>query len=167
MAQPVSDDDTVDTAGGQVSTTVTLVDDGLAKNTVTFSAAVEVVEGNPAEVTVTVSQIPAAGNTLTIPITMKPGTGDFILSPPRRVIFDENSATQTITITTTADMDVESDDVTVELGFGQLPANLIAGDNPTAKVTFTDDDRQMLVVGFQQDTYSVDEGKTVKVRVNF
>ncbi len=162
-----SDDTTVSgTAGAQITATVTLVDDGVAKNTISFSANQEVVEGTPATVTVTLSAGPATGESLTVPITMKPGSGDFILSPPRRVIFGEGETTQTITITTTADMDVESDDLVVELGFGQLPTNLIAGENGTHKVTFTDDDRQVLVAGFHLDAYEVDEGKDVKVRVN-
>ncbi len=161
-----SDDSTISTAGGQVTATVTLVDDGVAKGTVSFNANQEVVEGTPATVTVTLTggPTPTADDPLTIPITMKPGSGDFILSPPRRVIFTDTSP-QNIIITTTADMDVESDDLVVELGFGQLPTNLIAGDNGTHKVTFTDDDRQMLAVNFGAAAYEVDEGKTQKVRI--
>ena len=115
--------------------------------------------------TVTLSAGPATGESLTVPITTKPGSGDFILSPPRRVIFGEGETTQNIIVTTDADMDVESEDLVVELGFGQLPTNLIAGENATHKVTFTDDDRQVLDVNFGAATYEVDEGKTVKVRV--
>ena len=163
----IAGDDTVTTAGGQITTTVTLADDGQAKNTVTVTTTTAtVVEGATATVTVTLSAAPGTDNTLTIPITLKPNMGDFILSPPRRVIFGATDTTQDITITTTQDMDVEETDVTVEVGVGALPSNYIAGSPASAKVTFTDDERVPLNVAFGAATYTVAEGKTQKVRIS-
>ena len=132
----------VTTAGGQLSTSIILVDDGQTKGTVAFtSATFPATEATPASVTIDLTR--AAGDTgpISIPITTSPASGDFILSPPNMVTWAaDDSAQKTISVSMRNDKDVEADDMEVKLELGPVPADLIPTRSST-KVALQDDDR--------------------------
>ena len=60
---------------------------------------------------------------------------------------------------------VEDDGEMVELGFGPLPAGVLAGTPSTARVTLMNDDEAVTEVSFESSDYSVNEGHEVEVMV--
>ena len=107
---------------------------------VSFSQASQTVtEGNTATITVNVS--PAADRALSIPVSVSgtnTETGDYQVSglSSGELSIASGDSTKTFTISTTADSD--RNDETVNLSFGQLPAAVGTGTNPTAMLTIDD-----------------------------
>ena len=128
--------------------------------------------GDP--VTVKVSLNRTSDQDLTIPITVMPqgeteadgytvsGLTDGTLS------FAPGDLSKTFMIA--ANEDTDSDDETIELGFGTLPEGVSKGETATATLTITDDDfPPALTVAFDLASYSTTEGGdpvTVKVSLN-
>lgn len=163
-----SDDDAdgVTTAGGQVTATVTLVDDGQTKGSVSFSTNMYTAEEDmAATVVVELTRGTTTDRAISIPITTDPASGDFILSPPDLVTIPAGSSSANISVSITDDKDVESEDMKVKLNLGDLPADFVAGDNASTTVTLADDDRAALVATFSTAA-TVAEGKDTKVKIS-
>ena len=94
---------------------------------------------------------------ISIPIITKPGSGDFILSPPDMVTFAAGVSFATIGVTITDDANVETDDMKVDLELGALPADFIAGDNAKTTLTLADDDRAAYEVTIAPDPANIAE----------
>ena len=148
---------------------VTLMDDGLMALTVSLDAAeYTAMEGGDAA-TVTVSLSAESDREITIPITATPAEGseDGYELSAESVVFAMGEMTQTITVTASYDDDTEDDSVTLSLG--DLPAHVTGGDTTSATVTLTDDGLVPLMVTFDAAEYSADEGGdaiTVMVNLN-
>ena len=81
---------------------------------------------------------------------------------PSSVTFSPGETVKEITAT---DDDIDDDDETVELGFGELPPGISEGSPNTATVTIADNDDPAVTVSFDSATYAVTEGWTVDVVV--
>ena len=130
--------------------------------------------GDPIAVTVKLSQ--ANDEDLTIPIQVRrPETtelDDYTVEGLAEWDAQEGSGTLSFaagateqTFTIAADQDGDGDDETVELGFGELPAILMAGDPSMATVTLEDNGLVELQVSFGQAVYSVKEGQRVEIEL--
>ena len=160
------DADGVTTVGGQVTATVTLVDDGQTKGSVSFSTNMYTAEEDtPATVVVELTRGTTTDRAISIPITTDPASGDFILSPPDLVTIPAGESSANISVSITDDKDVESEDMKVKLNLGDLPADFVAGDNASTTVTLADDDRAALVATFSAAA-TVAEGKDTKVKIS-
>ena len=69
------------------------------------------------------------------------------------------------TFTIAANHDGDGDDETVELGFGELPENVMAGEPAVAIVTLEDKGLVELDVRFGQAAYEVQEGEAAEIKV--
>ena len=123
---------------GSATATPTATGDGIRLLNVSYgSATYRATEGDSVAVAVRLS--PAADRAVDIPITVTPAAGDFRvsgLSPEDTVSFAENSASQTFHIVALTDTD--TDDETVTLGFGTMPAGVLAGTTSSTTVTLVD-----------------------------
>ena len=130
-------------AGTPAQTTINIID--VETPTVRFDAATYTVdEGN--SLTITVSLSPAVGRAVTIPITRtnRGGAANDLHNKdysgvPDEVQFSANQTSRTFTFTTVQDTEVESGE-NVSLGFGTLPAGVLAGTHAETVVSITDDD---------------------------
>ena len=104
---------------------------------VSFSPGSQTVnEGSSATVTVTVD--PAADRSLSIPVSASSSnaeSGDYSVSGTP-LTFASGDTTNTFTISTTNDFDM--DDEIVDLKFGQLPASVVEGTQATSQLTIED-----------------------------
>ena len=128
--------------------------------------------GDP--VTVKVSLNRASDRDITIPITVMPQgateADDYTVSglTDGTLSFAPGDLSKTFMIA--ANEDTDSDDETIELGFGTLPEGVSQGETATATLTITDDDvPPALTVAFDLASYSTTEGGdpvTVRVSLN-
>ena len=138
--------------------------------TVSYGAAAYAVnEGS--SVTVTVALSVAADRALAIPITITADTaesGDYTaggLDSSNALAFVSGDRSKSFTIT--ANSDTDTDDETLDLGFGTLPAKVTAGTTPAATVTITD---QIMIlpqraVNYGAASYTVNEGSNATINV--
>ena len=138
--------------------------------TVSYGAAAYAVnEGS--SVTVTVALSVAADRALAIPITITADTaesGDYTaggLDSSNALAFVSGDSSKSFTIT--ANSDTDTDDETLDLGFGTLPAKVTAGTTPAATVTITD---QIMIlpqraVNYGAASYTVNEGSNATINV--
>ena len=117
--------------------------------------------GNP--VTVKVSLNRASNQDLTIPITVMPQgateADDYTVSglTDGALSFAPGDLSKTFMIV--ANEDTDSDNETIELGFGTLPEGVSKGEMATATLTITDDDvPPELTVSFARAEYTIAEG---------
>ena len=129
-------------------------------------------EGGTA-VSVSVALSAAAGQAVTVPITVSPvgtaETGDYTVVglSSGAVTFAIGEDTKILTVT--ADQDHDAADEAVELGFGTLPGSVTLGTLTTARVSLTDNDTAPLAVEFGAASYTAVEGGaavTVAVELN-
>ena len=80
-----------------------------------------------------------------------------------RLTFPAEETEQTFTIT--ANHDGDGDDETVELGFGELPEIVLAGEPAVATVTLEDKGLVELKVSFGQAEYQVMEGQQADIEM--
>ena len=152
--------------GSTNETAVAINDDDDPQVTVSFEqASYTVDEGDTVEVKVTLSADPE--RTVEIPVSAAPGDGATTADysgVPSSVTFNAGDTEQSFTITATQDT-VDDDDESVGLSFGTLPSRVTGGINSTASVSITDDDVPPVTVSFESDSYTVDEGSSVEVKV--
>ena len=150
------------------SVKVTITDDEDVPVTVNFEEAdYAVAEGGTVTIKVTLSEDPA--RQVIIPITKTDQDGvsstDDYSGVPENVTFESGDTEQTFTFTATQDT-VDDDGESVLLGFDSpLPNAVTAGTTNEATVAINDDDVPSVEVFFEFDTYSVDEGDDVTVKV--
>ena len=80
-----------------------------------------------------------------------------------RLTFPAEETEQTFTIT--ANLDGDGEDETVELGFGELPEMVTAGEPAAATVTLEDKGLVELKVSFGQAAYQIGEGRQADIKV--
>ena len=84
---------------------------------------------------------------------------------PGGLTFGSSVTEKTFTFSSTEDT-IDDDGESVKLGFGMLPDGIAAGSTSETTVDIIDDDAPATVeVSFEQDTYTVDEGSSVTVKV--
>ena len=155
------------TEGSTKEAVVSITDDDVPSVTVSFEQdSYTVAEGSTVTVKVTLSEDPE--RTVTIPISKanQDGASNSDYSGvPANVVFNASDTEKSFTFTATADDD-NDDGESVKLTFGStLPAGVSAGTTKEAVVSITDDDLPSVTVSFEQDSYTVDEGSTVTVKV--
>ena len=123
--------------------------------------------GDPVTVRVTLDQ--TADRDVTIPITVTPQgateADDYTVSglTDGTLSFAPGDLSKTFTVV--ANEDTDSDDETIELGFGTLPERVSAGE--TATLTIEDADMPELTLSFAQAEYKVAEGgEPASINVN-
>ena len=123
-------------------------------------------EENKVEVEVVLSADPE--RTVTIPITPtnQGGASNADYSVPASVTFNRGDTEKTITFTATHDT-VDDDGESVKLTFGVLPVRVTRADTNVETVVNIDDDDKptSLIVNFEQSSYDVGEGSSVKVKL--
>ena len=147
-------------AGGAATLAVTgtITDNDDPAVTVAFAAGAYTATegGTAATVTVRLSKDPE--RTVAIPITHTPGGGVLAMDysgVPGSVAFAVGDTQKTFTVTA-ADDAVDEDDESVTLGFGALPAGVMAGSPSTAVLTLADDDTRGVTLS--ETTLIIDEG---------
>ena len=155
------------TEGSTKEAVVSITDDDVPSVTVSFEQdSYTVAEGSTVTVKVTLSEDPE--RTVTIPMTKanQDGASNSDYSGvPANVVFNASDTEKSFTFTATADDD-NDDGESVKLTFGStLPAGVTEGSTKEAVVSITDDDVPSVTVSFEQDSYTVDEGSTVTVKV--
>ena len=121
--------------------------------------------GDSATVAVTLAAEPEA--TVTVPLVATPGGGavaaDF--AAPVAVTFTRGAGlTQTVTVTAVADEEAE-DGERVALGFGTLPAGLVAGEPASATVTLVDAPLNAAPTGVPSISGTAQAGETLTASV--
>ena len=155
------------TEGSTKEAVVSITDDDVPSVTVSFEQdSYTVAEGNTVTVKVTLSEDPE--RTVTIPLTKANQDGassaDYS-GVPANVVFNASDTEKSITFSAASDSD-NDDGESVKLTFGSpLPAGVTEGSTKEAVVSITDDDVPSVTVSFEQDSYTVDEGSTVTVKV--
>ena len=155
--------------GAARSATLTIQDDDVAMTVSYGSANYRVNEGGAAQVTVRLSA--AMPSTFRVPVTVSRGTaesGDYRVSglSGGALNFSQGSSTRSFTITALQDDD--SDDETLNLGFGSLPGIVTAGSTVTATLTINDDEGPpplQLNVYYRSARFAVTEGHSISVTV--
>ena len=180
-----SDDETIElgfgtlpegvSQGETATATLTITDDDVPPAlTVAFDlASYSTTEGGD-PVTVRVSLNRTSNQDLTIPITLMPQgateADDYTVSGLTDGTLSFASGDRSKTFMIAANEDTDSDDETIELGFGTLPEGVSKGETATATLTITDDDvPPALTVAFDLASYSTTEGGdpvTLKVMLN-
>ncbi len=161
--------------GETATATLTITDDDVQPAlTVAFDlASYSTTEGGD-PVTVRVSLNRTSNQDLTIPITLMPQgateADDYTVSGLTDGTLSFASGDRSKTFMIGANEDTDSDDETIELGFGTLPEGVSKGETATATLTITDDDvPPALTVAFDLASYSTTEGGdpvTLKVMLN-
>ncbi len=149
------------------SVNVTITDDEDVPVTVSFEeTSYTVAEGGTVTIKVTLSEDPERQVIIPITTTEQDDASSDDYSPvPGTVAFESGDTEQTFTFTATQDT-VDDDGESVLLGFDSpLPNAVTAGTTNEATVAITDDDVPPVDVSFEFDTYSVDEGANVTVKV--
>ena len=154
------------TAGANSTATVTITDDDDPPVTVSFGQASYIVaEGSMVTVKVTLSADPERSVTVPVETSNNGGASASDYSGvPTSVTFNAGDTEQSFTFAATQD-DIDDDNETVGLSFGNLPDRVTAGTNSTATVSITDDDDPRVTVSFGQASYTVAEGSMVTVKV--
>ena len=145
---------------------VSITDDDVLAVTVSFEeASYTVPEGSSVAVKVVLSADPE--RTLTIPLTQtnQDGATAADYSVPNNVVFNSGDTEKTISFAATQDS-VDDDGESVKLGFGgNLPAGVTEGSTDETTISITDDDVPSVNVSFEESSYTVAEGNTVRVKV--
>ena len=149
------------------SATGTITDDDVPSVTVSFEQdSYTVDEGSSVTVKVKLDEDPE--RTVAIPITATDqdgASGDDYSGVPARVTFNSGDTEVDISFSAASD-NVDDDGESVKLTFGSsLPTGVTKGSTDEAVVSITDDDVPSVSVSFGQDTYTVDEGSNVTVKV--
>ena len=154
-------------AGTNNETVISITDDELTPVEVSFEQAeYTVAEGSSVTVKVKLNQ--DTERTVVIPITKANQDGassaDYT-GVPTSVEFSSGDTEKSITFD--AENDSEDDDgESVKLGFGNtLPDGVSASGTTEATVNITDDDVPSVSVSFEHETYTVEEGDSVMVKV--
>ena len=124
--------------------------------------------GESSDVNITVSLSNTLGHNVTIPLTTTNQGGaseDDYSGVPENLIFVSGETEKSFTISLTDD-DVDDDDESVLLAFGDLPTGLHKGDTPESLITIVDNDDPEVEVSFGQPAYDVAEGASRTVTVN-
>ena len=119
-------------------------------------------EGGTSTVQVRLNTDPERTVVIPLEITLQDATTADYAGVPSSVTFSPGETVKEITAT---DDDIDDDDETVELGFGELPPGVSEGSPNTATVTIADNDDPAVTVSFDSATYAVTEGWTVDVVV--
>ena len=111
---------------------------------VSFGAgSVSIREGGTRTVAVTLSEAPAAGTTVTVPISATAGEGldsGEYLGVPMSVVFAATDTSKSFTVATVDDTDDEPDRRLLTFSFGTLPEGYVPGTHETFVLTILDDD---------------------------
>ncbi len=138
---------------------------GLPVVSVSFGQATYTVgEGNSVTVALALSADPERSVTILLTAVGQDGADGDDYSVPTSVTFASGETEQTAPFTATQDT-INDDGESVKLGFGTLPTDVSEGSTAETTVSITDDDVPAVSVSFEQGTYTVDEGKTVTVKV--
>ena len=153
------------TAGSPDSVVVTIADDD-APVTVTLSAAPNPVkEGESVTVTATLSG--AAPRTVTLPVTVTPGTaeaGDLGALSNIRIARGQTSGTGRIA--TRQDDDIDDETFTVALDAANLPAAFLAGAARSVALTIDDDDTPTVSLVPLRHPVTAGESATITVKLS-
>ena len=155
------------TKGSTDEAVVNITDDDVPSVSVSFGQdTYTVAEGSSVTVKVKLDADPE--RTVTIPITATDqdgASGDDYSGVPARVTFNSGDTEVDISFSAASD-NVDDDGESVKLTFGSsLPTGVTKGSTDEAVVNITDDDVPSVSVSFGQDTYTVDEGSSVTVKV--
>ena len=135
---------------------------------VSFGAATaSITEGGSSAVTLTLAEAPAAGTTVTAPITATPGAGldaTEYAGVPASVTFNAGETSKSFTVTTVDNTDDEPHRV-LTLGLGTLPEGYVPGTHHEFVLTLLDDDAPVVSATFDRASASVPEGAQVEVTV--
>ncbi|WP_420445371.1 Calx-beta domain-containing protein [Candidatus Poriferisodalis sp.] len=135
---------------------------------VSFGAgSASITEGGSVTVTVTLDEAPAAGTTVTAPITATRGAGlsaTEYSGVPASVVFNAGQTSKSFTVTTVDNTDDEPHR-TLTLGLGTLPEGYVAGTHHEFVLTLLDDDVPVVSATFDPASASVPEGAQVSVTV--
>ena len=111
---------------------------------VSFGAgSVSIREGGTRTVAVTLSEAPAAGTTVTVPISATAGEGldsGEYSGVPMNVVFAATDTSKSFTVATVDDTDDEPDRRLLTFSFGTLPEGYVPGTHETFVLTILDDD---------------------------
>ena len=111
---------------------------------VSFGAgSVSIREGGTRTVAVTLSEAPAAGTTVTVPISAMAGEGldsGEYSGVPMNVVFAATDTSKSFTVATVDDTDDEPDRRLLTFSFGTLPEGYVPGTHETFVLTILDDD---------------------------
>ena len=159
--------------GEMATATLTIVDAGPPALTVAFDlASYSTTEGGD-PVTLRVALNRTSNQDLTIPITVMPQgateADDYTVSglTDGALSFAPGDLSKTFMIV--ANEDTDSDNETIELGFGTLPEGVSKGEMATATLTIVDAGPPALTVAFDLASYSTTEGGdpvTLRVALN-
>ena len=131
------------------------------------AAALSVVEGGSATVTLTLGE--ASGTTVTVPIVATPGTelnSNEYSGVPMNVVFNAGDTSKSFTVTAVDDDDDEPDRL-LTFSFGTpLPEGYVPGTNSQLVLTLVDDDVPIVSATFDRAAASVQEGTSVPVTVS-
>ena len=131
------------------------------------TGSVSITEGGSATVTLTLAEAPAAGTTVTAPITATPGAGlgaTEYAGVPESVTFNAGETSKSFTVTTVNDTDDEPHRV-LTLGLGELPEGYVPGTHHEFVLTILDDDHPIVSATFGDAADSAPEGASVTVTV--
>ena len=135
---------------------------------VSFGAATaSITEGGSSAVTLTLAEAPAAGTTVTAPITATPGAGldaTEYAGVPASDTFNAGETSKSFTVTTVDNTDDEPHRV-LTLGLGTLPEGYVPGTHHEFVLTLLDDDAPVVSATFDRASASVPEGAQVEVTV--
>ena len=176
-----SDDETIElgfgtlpegvSKGEMATATLTIVDAGPPALTVAFGlASYSTTEGgDPVTLRVTLNR--TSNQDLAIPITVMPQgateADDYTVSglTDGALSFAPGDLSKTFMIV--ANEDTDSDDETIELGFGTLPEGVSKGEMATATLTIVDAGPPALTVSFARAEYTIAEGgEPASINVN-
>ena len=161
----------INTVLGPVSRArVTISDDDLASVEVSYSSDTYTVnEGSSLQVTVRLSA--GTPHSLSIPIGVSHGSaesGDYRITGLTTGDLEFTPGLRSQAFTITALHDEDSDDETLQLRFGPLPAGMTAGPVRQARVNISDDDPplpQQMSVYYRSSEYAVSEGQSISISV--
>ena len=151
-----------------ITVTVTNVNEAGTGIAVSFAAAsLSVEEGEDATVTVTLAEAPAAGTTVTAPITATPGAGlgaTEYSGVPGSVTFNAGETSKSFTVSTRENTD-DAPDKALTLSLGTLPEGYVPGTNAALTLTIEDDDDPIVAATFDRATASAGEGTSITITV--
>ena len=131
------------------------------------AAALSVVEGGSATVTLTLGE--ASGTTVTVPIVATPGTelnSNEYSGVPMNVVFNAGDTSKSFTVMAVDDDDDEPDRL-LTFSFGTpLPEGYVPGTNSQLVLTIADNDVPIVSATFDAATAEVQEGTSRRVTVS-
>ena len=139
--------------------TVTITNVGAQTSlTINFGASeYALTEGDEATITVTLNTAPGSDAVIPLIKTDRGGATDDDYTVVKDVTFKSDDTSKAITFVAKDD-DVDDDDESVKLEFGDLPGGVSAGTVKETVVSIDDDDEPGVEVSFDQATYSATEG---------